>query len=71
MYDLVRARHRELGVLIVVAGLAMLITLRWWTSPILRRVTGRNEISVLAFLLIPAFLLVIGAGIALVLWEPR
>lgn len=68
---MIRERNRELGVLTVVAGLVLLLSLRLWTSPITRGITGRSEIGVLEFLLIPAFFLVVGIGILLFLWEPE
>lgn len=68
---MIRERNRELGAVTVLAGLVLLIGLRLWTSPIVRGITGRGEVSVLEFLLIPAFFIVVAIGISLVLWEPE
>lgn len=68
---MIRERNRELGVLTVVCGLLLLLSLRVWTSPITRGITGRNEVDVFEFLLIPAFFIVVGIGILLFLWEPE
>lgn len=68
---MIRERNRELGVLTVVSGLVLLIGLRLWTSPIVGGITGRSEIGVLEFLLIPAFFLIVGVGVSLFLWEPE
>lgn len=68
---MIRERNRELGVLTVVSGLVLLIGLRFWTSPLVRGITGRSEISILEFLLIPAFLLIVVVGVSLFLWEPE
>lgn len=68
---MIRERNRELGVLTVVAGLLLLLSLRLWTSPITRGITGRGEIGVFEFLLIPTFFVVVGIGILLFLWEPE
>jgi hypothetical protein len=68
---MIRERNRELGVLTVVCGLLLLLSLRLWTSPIARGITGQSEVGVFEFLLIPAFFLVVGIGILLFLWEPE
>lgn len=68
---MIRERNRKLGVLTVVSGLVLLIGLRLWTSPIVGGITGRSEIGVLEFLLIPAFFLIVGVGVSLFLWEPE
>ena len=60
--------NRRLGVAVAVLGLVLLLTLRLWASPVAIIVTGRPRVSVVAFLGIPLFLLVIGAGIAIFLW---
>lgn len=68
---MIRERNRELGAVTVLAGLVLLIGLRLWTSPIVRGITGRGEVSVLEFLLIPAFFVVVAIGVSLFLWEPE
>ena len=60
--------NRRLGVAIAVVGVLLLLTLRLWASPVAMTVTGRPRVSVLAFLAIPLFLVVIGAGVAVFLW---
>lgn len=60
--------HRRLGVGIAAAGLILLLTLRLWASPVAMAITGRPRVSVVAFLGIPLFLLVVGAGIVVFLW---
>lgn len=60
--------NRRLGVAVAVIGLLLLLTLRLWASPVAMTVTGRPEVSVVSFLAIPLFLLVIGAGIVVFLW---
>lgn len=68
---MLRERNRELGVLTVVLGVVLLLTLRLWTSPIARGIVGRNTGGLLEFLLIPVFLVVVAIGITLFLWEPN
>lgn len=60
--------NRRLGVAVAAVGLVLLLTLRIWASPIAMIVTGRPRVSVVAFLGIPLFLLVIGAGVVIFLW---
>lgn len=60
--------HRRLGVGLALAGLLLLLTLRVWASPIASTIMGRPRVGVVAFLGIPVFLLVVGAGIAVFLW---
>lgn len=60
--------HRRLGVAVAAIGLVLLLTLRLWASPIIMIITDRPRVSAVAFLAIPLFLLVIGAGIVIFLW---
>lgn len=60
--------HRRLGAGVAVAGLVLLLTLRIWASPIALTITGRSQVSVVAFLGIPLLLLVVGVGIVIFLW---
>jgi len=60
--------NRRLGVGVAAIGLILLLTLRLWASPLIVTITGRPRVSVVAFLAIPLFLLVIGAGIVIFLW---
>lgn len=68
---MIRERNRELGVLVGILGILLLLSLRFWTSPITRNITGRGEIGVIEFLLIPVFFAVVGLGVLLFLWEPE
>lgn len=67
----VRARPRRYGTAIALLGFVLLVALRLWTSPVGRTVTGRDGISVVAFLGIPVFLGLLAAGIGLALLEPE
>lgn len=60
--------HRRLGVGVAAAGLILLLTLRLWASPVAMAITDRPRVSVVAFLGIPLFLLIVGAGIVIFLW---
>lgn len=60
--------HRRLGVGLTVVGVVLLLTLRIWASPIVLIITDRAGVSVVAFLLIPVLLLVVGAGVVIALW---
>lgn len=60
--------NKRLGVAVAAVGLVLLLTLRVWASPVAMMVTGRSGVSVVAFLGIPLFLLVIGAGVVVFLW---
>lgn len=71
MVQVLRDKNREIGLALTVVGVVLLLTLRWWTSPVLRRVTGREDVGAVAFLLIPVFFIPILVGIALLLWEPE
>lgn len=68
---MLREHNRRIGLGLALAGFFLLLSLRWWTSPIARRITGRQQIQVTEFLLIPVFFLLVGAGILLFLWEPE
>lgn len=60
--------NRRLGVAVAAVGLVLLLTLRLWASPVIMTITGRARVSVVSFLAIPLFLLVIGAGVVIFLW---
>lgn len=66
----VRDHSTRYGLVTILAGVALLITLRVWASPLTRRAAGRGENGLVEFLLIPVFLLVVLVGIGLFLWEP-
>jgi len=60
--------HRVLGGVAILLGVLALFVLRIWASPIALSVTGRGGVSVLSFLAIPLFLLLVGIGIVLLVW---
>ena len=60
--------NRRFGVGIILIGFFLLLSLRLWASPIAMTITDRSRVSVVAFLAIPLFLLIIGAGIVIFLW---
>lgn len=66
----IRDNSTRYGFLTIAMGVVLLLLLRWWASPLIRRMTGRGENGLVEFLLIPLFFLVVTAGIALFLWEP-
>lgn len=68
--DRVRRRPRRHGVAIVAIGILLLLVLRFWASPVGRRITGRSDVGVVAFLGIPLFLVLVTVGIAVFLFEP-
>ena len=60
--------NRRFGVGIILIGFFLLLSLRLWASPIAMTITDRSRVNVVAFLSIPLFLLIIGAGIVIFLW---
>lgn len=66
----VRNHSTRYGLLVILGGIVLLLALRLWASPIARTVTGRSEVGLVEFLLIPAFLVVVTVGILLFLWDP-
>lgn len=66
----IRDRSTATGVGLIALGVLLLLSLRFWASPIARYITGREPAGFVAFLGIPVFFVVVGAGIALFLWEP-
>lgn len=70
MYD-VRSNPTRVGIALVLVGILSLVTLRFWASPIASRILGRESVGVVAFLGIPLFLLLVGAGIVLFVWGPE
>lgn len=71
MLQFLRDNNRKIGLVLTVLGVVLLLTLRWWTSPVLRRIMGREDIGAVAFLLIFVFFVPVAVGIALLLWEPE
>ena len=68
--DAGRINSSVLGVTLVVVGVVALLTLRFWASPVVGELVGRERVGVVAFLGIPLFLLLVGVGIALFVWGP-
>lgn len=65
------ANHSTLaGASLIGAGVVLLLSLRFWASPVARRITGADPAGFAAFLGIPLFFALAGGGIALFLWEP-
>lgn len=71
MLQFLRDNNRKIGLALTVLGVVLLLTLRWWTSPVLRRIMGREDIGAVAFLMIFVFFVPVAVGIALLLWEPE
>jgi hypothetical protein len=69
--SLIRARPRRYGAAVVALGFVLLVALRFWASPVGRTITGRDGVSLVAFLGIPLFLGLLAAGIGLFLLEPE
>lgn len=67
---MLREYNRQLGLVVIVLGAVSLLGLRFWTSPLTRSATQEGPPGLFEFLLIPAFFIVVGVGVALVLWEP-
>ena len=67
----IRTDPSTLGVVVVVVGVVSLLALRFWASPVVSSLTGRESVSVVAFLGIPLFLLLVGSGIVLFVWGPE
>lgn len=65
-----RERSTATGVALIGLGVLLLLALRFWASPLARYTTGRDPPGLVAFLGVGVFLVVVGTGIALFLWEP-
>lgn len=66
----IRTRPKRYGAGMMALGFVLLVALRFWASPVGRSITGRNGVSVAAFLGIPLFLALLAAGIGVFLLEP-
>lgn len=60
--------HRRLGVAVAAIGILLLLTLRIWASPLALEITGRSQVSLVAFLAIPVVLAIVGVGVVIFLW---
>lgn len=66
----IREQSTTIGVALIAAGVVLLLSLRFWASPLARRITGQEPPGFIEFVGIPVFFVVVGVGIALFLWEP-
>lgn len=66
----IKERSTATGAVLIGLGVLLLLTLRFWASPIARRILGQEPPGLVDFLGIPLFFVVVGVGIALFLWEP-
>lgn len=71
LYTRIVDRSTTSGIVLIALGVVLLLTLRFWASPLARRITGQEPAGYVEFLGIPLFLVVVGTGIALFLWEPN
>lgn len=71
LYTRIVDRSTTSGIVLIALGVVLLLTLRFWASPLARSITGREPAGYVDFLGIPLFFVVVGAGIALFLWEPE
>lgn len=66
----IRAQPRRYGIATIALAFVALVALRAWASPVGRSITGRQGVSVVAFLGIPLFLGLLALGIGIFLLEP-
>lgn len=71
LYRRIVERSTTSGIVLIALGVLILLTIRFWASPLARRITGRDPAGYVEFLAIPVFFVVVGVGIALFLWEPE
>lgn len=69
--DRISARPQRYGVSLMALSLLGLVGLRIWASPVGRSVTGRETVSLGAFLGIPVGLGLLALGILLFLRDPE
>ena len=69
--DRLRGRSTRTGAILIGVGVVLLIALRFWASPLSRRILGREPSGFFDFIAIPVFFVCVGAGIVLFLWEPE
>ncbi len=67
----IKERHMALGAGLLALGIILLVGLRFWASPVARRITGTEPPGAIDFIGIPVFLVVAGLGLFLFLWEPN
>ena len=63
-------RSTRTGVILIGIGMVLLVALRFWANPLTRRILGRDPAGFVDFIGIPVFLVFVGIGILLFLWEP-
>lgn len=68
--DRVLERSTRNGVVLIGIGMVLLVALRFWANPLTRRILGRDPAGFVDFIGIPVFLVFVGVGIVLFLWEP-
>lgn len=66
----VAERSTRIGVILIGIGMVLLVGLRFWANPLTRRIIGREPAGFVDFIGIPVFLVFVGVGIVLFLWEP-
>lgn len=68
--DALAANNRRVGVALLVGSVLALLLLRFWASPIARRITGQDPAGFVDFMGLPIFLALGTTGLLLFLWEP-
>lgn len=66
----IKRRSTATGAILIGVGVMLLLALRFWASPLARRIVGQESPGFADFVGIPVFFVVVGVGIALFLWEP-
>lgn len=66
----IKRRSTAVGAILIGVGVLLLLSLRFWASPLARRIVGQDPPGFVDFIGIPVFFVVVGVGIALFLWEP-
>lgn len=66
----IKRRSTAVGATLIGVGVLLLLSLRFWASPLARRIVGQDPPGFVDFIGIPVFFVVVGVGIALFLWEP-
>lgn len=64
-------RSTASGAVLIGVGVLLLLALRFWASPIARRIIGRAPPGFADFIGIFLFFVVVSVGIGLFLWEPE
>jgi len=66
----ITGQSTKIGVILIILGVLLLLSLRFWASPIARRIIGQNPPGFVDLMGIFVFFIVVGIGIFLFLWEP-